>query len=66
MKKTFSLELTKDFWILCTLFEKTPVEILQFYVDHISLTMFVDIVGNNPYGLATTFFMYNTERKFKT
>jgi len=57
MKQTFSIHLSPDFYILCDLFSCSPEEVLQYYVNHISLPLFADVSLDNPFGAATYFFI---------
>lgn len=57
MKHMFTVNIPPDFYILCDLFSLKPEEVLQYYVNHISLPMFVDVSLDNPFGAATFFFM---------
>lgn len=66
MNKIFTLDLSKDFWILCTLFEKPPVDVLQYYINHISVPIFMDVSLENPFGLATHFFIQHSSLTEKT
>jgi hypothetical protein len=60
MEKEFTFQLSKDFWILCTLFQKPPQEVLQYYINHISVPLFMDVSIENPFGAATRFFILHS------
>jgi len=56
MKQVFVITLPPDFYILCNIFSCTPQEVVQYYVNHISLSLFSDVSLDNPFGAATCFF----------
>jgi hypothetical protein len=56
MKQTFTVHLSPDFYILCDFFSLTPEEVLQFYINHISLSVFADKCPEEPLSTATYFF----------
>jgi hypothetical protein len=64
MTEPFNLYLSPDFYILCDFFSFTPEEVLQYYVDHVSLLLFDEVSLDNPYGAATFFFIkYSDENE---
>jgi len=56
MIQTFTVHLTPDFYILCELFSFTPEEVLQYYINHISLSVFEDQSAEELFLTATYFF----------
>jgi hypothetical protein len=56
MKQIFTVHLTPDFYILCELFSFTPEEVLQYYINHISLSVFEDESAEELLLTATYFF----------
>jgi hypothetical protein len=57
MKQSFTVKLSPDFYILCDFFGFNPDEVVQYYLNHISLSLFVDVSLDNPFGAATYFFI---------
>jgi len=61
MKQPFTFHLSPDFYILCDFFSLTPGEVLQYYVSHISVSLFAEVSLDNPFGAATYFFIQYSE-----
>ena len=61
MKQSFTVHLSPDFYILCDFFSLTPEEVLQYYVNHISVALFTEVSLDNPFGAATYFFIQYSE-----
>jgi hypothetical protein len=53
----FTIFLTKDFSILCDIFQTTPERVLQYYINHVSITEHINSTKKNPYTYATSFFL---------
>lgn len=63
MKQTFTVQLSPDFYILCEFFSLSPEEVLQYYVNHISLSVLQDEHPEEPLSTATYFFgKYSTSK----
>jgi hypothetical protein len=54
-----SLALTKDFSLLCQVLRTKPIDVLQFYVNHVSIDDFMGVKENeeNEYSFPTGFFL---------
>ena len=61
MKQSFTFHLSPDFYILCDFFSLTPEEVLQYYINHISVSLFAEVSLDNPFGAATYFFIQYSE-----
>lgn len=53
----FTVVLTSDFCILCNIFRCTPIEVLQYYINHVSMPKYIASTGKNPFVYATSFFL---------
>lgn len=53
----FTIFLTKDFCILCDIFQTTPERVLQYYINHVSITKHINSTDKNPFTYATSFFL---------
>jgi len=61
MKQVFVITLPPDFYILCSIFSCSPQDVLQYYINHISLSLFSDLPLDNPFGAATYFFTQHSD-----
>lgn len=52
-----SISLTKDYCILSDVSQFTPSTLLQHYVNHVSLSKYINPTKDNPFEYATTFFL---------
>jgi hypothetical protein len=53
----FAVTLTKDFCVLCDLFQTTPIKVLQYYINHVSITEHINSTKKTPVVYATSFFL---------
>lgn len=53
----FTISLTKDFCILCDLFQNTPGKVLQHYVNYVSITKYFNSTEENSFVYATALFL---------
>lgn len=57
MTQTYTVSIAPAFYILCNMFSCSPEEVLQYYLNHISLTQFMRRSLDTPTGAATYFFI---------
>jgi hypothetical protein len=52
-----SLSMPNDFCILCDILRCSPVKLLQYYINHISLQSYMDATEENAFVYSTEFFL---------
>jgi hypothetical protein len=57
MENSFKIKGSKDAFILCSIFSCSVQEVLQYYVNHVSIDKFLEETGNKKFITATTFFL---------